>query len=104
MAIEEKPNQHNSPVQLRSGAQMATSNVKIPHQGRFVNCYVIKASPWRVDNIPKVHLEIRRDGGPYVVLRMDPSAAMAIAHHIVAMVDHHCGTHYANCIPDGDNM
>jgi hypothetical protein len=71
-------------------AALAISNVKVPHHGRFGRCKVITC---KVYGTPQgegeplkdrvLHLEIQRDGGPYIVIRMDRDAAYAVAEQML---------------------
>lgn len=75
-------------------AELATSTVKIPHNGRFIHCRSVTT---KIFGIPDgatgalknktVHLEIQRDGGPYLVLRMDKEGAIEIARQMLALAE-----------------
>lgn len=67
-------------------ATLALSNVRVPTHGRFVNCKQTYAQIVRVANVPHVDLVQCRDGGPYIVLRLDIDGAVAIRDHINTML------------------
>ncbi len=62
-------------------ANLAFSKIRAPHNGKFIRCRVVKFSTWTRGNPISetfVHLEMQRDGGPNVVLRMDIHAAQIL--------------------------
>jgi hypothetical protein len=72
-------------------AIIAISRVKIPSRGHFVNAKDVHAVGMRVDNVPHVDLVIQRDGGPYIVLRLDIEAAEMIRDHLTQKINYFTG-------------
>lgn len=75
-------------------AELAISSVKVPHNGRYVRCKVVTSKIFETVGAksglaykvpPTLHLEIQRDGGPYLVLRMDRDAALAVAEQMLEL-------------------